>query len=97
MSFTLVFKPRAQSEIAEAFAWYEGQGRGLGRQFLDELERVEQLICFNPRLYPMVEAEVRRAGLRRFPYSVFYVVDDAQVQVLACFHQHREPQAMRPS
>lgn len=57
MSFALVFKPRAQAEIAEAYAWYEGQGRGLGRQFLDELERIERF----------------------------------------SFHQHRDPQPMRPS
>ena len=97
MSFTLVFKPSAQTEIAEAFTWYEAQNTGLGRNFLDELERVERVICFNPRLYPMAEGEIRRAGLRRFPYSVFYVVDDKQVQVLACFHQRREPRSMRPS
>jgi len=34
---------------------------------------------------------MRRANLNRFPYSLFYVIDGDAVNVLSCFHQHREP------
>ena len=91
MSFTLIFKPLAEAEVAEAFAWYSQPDIGMGVEFLDELERIERFIRFNPLLYPRVEADIRRASLRRFPYSLFYVIDDDQVQVLSCFHQHRDP------
>ena len=40
--------------------------------------------------YSCVEAEMRRANLNRFPYSLFYVIDGDTVNVLSCFHQHRE-------
>jgi len=91
MTFALVFKRLAEAEIAEAFAWYEQPGIGQGVTFLAELERVERFIRMNPRLYPRVEGEVHRANLRRFPYSLFYVVDGETVSVLSCFHQHRDP------
>jgi len=91
MSFTLVFKPLAEAEIAEAFAWYSQPEIGMGTEFLDELERIERFVRFNPLLYPRVEDEIRRAGLRRFPYSLFYVVDGETVSVLSCFHQSRDP------
>jgi plasmid stabilization system protein ParE len=42
-------------------------------------------------LYQRVEDEIRRAILRRFPYSLFYVIEQDQVIVLACMHQHRKP------
>ncbi len=48
-------------------------------------------LTFKPLLYTRIEADIRRAGLRRFPYSLFYVIDDDQVQVLSCFHQQRDP------
>lgn len=91
MSFGLVFKRLAEAEIAEVFAWYDQNGLDQGRAFLVELERVERFVRLNPLLYAKVEGDIRRANLRRFPYSLFYVVDDDTVTVLSCFHQHRDP------
>lgn len=95
MSFRLLFKPRARAEVAAAFAWYEQPRIQQGDAFLAELERVERFICLNPLLYPEVDPAIHRANLRRFPYSLFYVVDGEQISVLSCFHQHRDP-AERP-
>jgi plasmid stabilization system protein ParE len=93
MSFQLLFKPRAEAEIADAFAWYDQPTIRQGEVFLSELERVERFIRLNPLLYPEVEQAIRRANLRRFPYSLFYVVDGDVINVLSCFHQHRAPGA----
>jgi len=46
---------------------------------------IEQ-ISDNPRQCPAVFKNVRRALLRRFPYSLFFVVEDEAVIVIACFH-----------
>ena len=91
MSFGLVFKRLAETEIAEAFAWYDQNEIDQGSAFLVELERVERFVRLNPLLYPKVDGDVRRANLRRFPYSLFYVVDGDVIAVLSCFHQHRDP------
>ena len=91
MSAVLVFKQLAEAEIAEAFAWYAQPEIDKGRDFIADLERVERFIRMNPSLYPLVEGDIHRANLRRFPYSLFYVVDGETVSVLSCFHQHRDP------
>ena len=91
MSAVLVFKPLAEAEIAEAFAWYAQPEIDKGRDFIADLERVERFIRMNPLLYPRVEGDIHRANLRRFPYALFYVVDGETVSVLSCFHQHRDP------
>lgn len=91
MIASLVFKRLAAAEIAEAFAWYDQDHIGQGAAFLAELERVQRFIQLNPRLYPRVEGEIHRANLRRFPYSLFYVIDGETINVLSCFHQHRDP------
>jgi len=93
MSFSLVFKPRAEAEIAEAFAWYDQPTILQGEAFFAELERVERFIRLNPLLYPEVDPAIHRANLRRFPYSLFYVVDGEVISVLSCLHQHRDPVA----
>ena len=102
MPASVIYKAAARAEIAEAFGNYESQRQGLGVEFLDELARIEGHLRANPALYQQVDGnelggDVRRAVLRRFPYGLFYVVDDGrvgtQVNVLACFHLHRDPRS----
>ena len=45
----------------------------------------------NPRQFPVVFKNVRRALLHRFPYSLFFVVEDETVLGIACFHASRDP------
>jgi plasmid stabilization system protein ParE len=45
----------------------------------------------HPEAYALVRGEARRASLRRFPYSVIYVLDEATIVILACFHASRDP------
>ena len=39
----------------------------------------------------MIRYDVRRALVRRFPYSILYVADPKATVVLACFHGRRDP------
>jgi plasmid stabilization system protein ParE len=42
-------------------------------------------------LYQRVEGDVRRSVLRRFPYSLFFLVEQDEVVVLAFMHRHQQP------
>jgi hypothetical protein len=42
-------------------------------------------------LYQRVEGDLRRAVLRRFPYSLLFLIEQDQVVVLAFMHQHQRP------
>jgi plasmid stabilization system protein ParE len=35
--------------------------------------------------------QTRKAVLRKFPYSIFYLVEGDAIIVLACFHGKRNP------
>ncbi len=94
MAARVVFKAAAEAEIEQAFATYEAERRGLGLEFLDELARIEGHLQANPALYQRVDGEMRRAVLRRFPYGLFYIVDDGQVNVVGCLHLHRDPRSI---
>jgi toxin ParE1/3/4 len=45
----------------------------------------------NPRQFPTVSKNIRRALLHSFPYSLFFVVKDDALIVIACFHASRDP------
>lgn len=93
MPFVVIFKPLAQAEAAEAFAWYAQPHIKMGDVFLVELEHTSGFLSRNPYLYAKAEGDMRCAHLNRFSYSLFYVVDGETVNVLSCFHQYRDPKS----
>jgi plasmid stabilization system protein ParE len=91
MSLPLIVTPEAEEDLAEAKAWYERQRPGLGDEFLECVEEVlDRIPQFPEAGRPMLRG-VRRLLVRRFPYAVFYRVEDDQVAVLAVYHTRRDP------
>jgi len=81
----------AELDIFEAALRYEREQATLGVQFEADLDRVFSRLSENPLQFPLIEAEARRALLRRFPYDVFFTINDDTVLVLAVLHLHRHP------
>ena len=87
----VVVRPEAEAEIAEAYRWYESKVEGLGLEFLRALDASLSTIQRHPSAYAAVHKQMRRAVLRRFPYSVIYLSENDTIIVLACFHASRDP------
>ena len=95
MTSRLIVSTQAASDIAEAATWLQDISSNLPVRFGNELERVYASIVEHPQIYPVVYRNFRRALLRRFPYSVFYVFDSSVVLVVAVIHQSRDEQTWK--
>ena len=95
MTHTLSVLPEAQAELLEAFHWYEERSKGLGAEFFRTVQACMSSIERNPEMYPFVYHDIRRALLRKFPFGIFYVIDQQRIAVLACFHSKRDPDKWR--
>lgn len=91
MTHTIIVRRLAASDLADAHAWYDEQRAGLGREFLDEVEAALKRIAEGPLRFPCALGDVRRALVRRFPYSVYFRIRGDDVRILAVVHQHRDP------
>jgi len=91
VSHELIIRPEAEEEMRESFAWYEDRFSGLGSEFLLCIDAIFNAILRNPRQFPEVHRNVRRALSRRFPYEVFFILDDQRIIVLGVFHAKRNP------
>jgi len=91
MTYSLVVRPEAERDMSEAYQWYEEQRGGLGEDFLLCVEVALGSIQESPQRYPVVYEDVRRILVRRFPYGIFYCVQESTVSVLAVFHCSRHP------
>jgi plasmid stabilization system protein ParE len=82
----------AEADAAEAIRWYSRQNPELAARFLDALSFILGSIQNNPRLYPAVEGEMRRALFPKpFPYMILYRIEGDFVSVYAVLHQARDP------
>ena len=90
---SLRFRPEARFDIIEAQAWYEERAPGLGHEFSRAVDAAIAGILRFPRACPKVHGPVRKALLRRFPYSLLFLVEDDDIVVLACFHHRKDPRA----
>ena len=59
--------------------------------FEEEIDRAFRRIAERPESYQIVEAAVRRAPVRRFPFSAFYRILSEWIEVVAVVHQSRDP------
>lgn len=91
MPYSVRYKRAAAAEVEAAIGWYLRPEIDQAPSFIKELERTEAHLRTLPALYQQVEGEIRRAVLRRFPYSLFFVIERNEVIVLACMHQHQRP------
>ena len=89
-------RPEAQADIRGAARWYEDRESGLGLRFVREIRTSLQHINKNPLMFPIIEEDVRRALVHKFPYSVYFVHEPDAVVVIAVLHQHRRPDAWKP-
>ena len=91
----LLYTTRARDDLELAFAWYERQRRGLGYDFLDCVETAVKSIIENPEMYRVVYSAFRGCVIRRFPFSVFYTIEDTDIVVHSIFDNRQDP-AKRP-
>jgi len=91
MTFAVVFRRVAQTEFDQAALWYEEQRLGLGTEFVVEIDRSIRSAAEHPERYPIMHRDLRCVRVRRFPYSVFYRIEQRRVVVLALIHARRDP------
>jgi plasmid stabilization system protein ParE len=90
---TFSFHPEALKEYREAVLWYEQQKAGLGGEFATSVEAAILELLQKPTHYAPREKGIRRYALKRFPYHIRFVYDEARLHVViyAVMHVRRDP------
>jgi toxin ParE1/3/4 len=81
----------AENEMIEAAAYYEAQQADLGKRFLAAVQDAINSILINPRLYPVVDLDVRRCLTKVFPFGVLFRIEPDEIVVVAVMHLARHP------
>ena len=89
---TLEIQDQALAQADEARAYYDAQRWELGSEFLADFYDTARVIRRAPYAQ-ILYRQVRARLMRRFPYRLFYIVDDARqhITILAVRHTARSP------
>ncbi len=81
MSRSLIVRPRAERDLAEAGLWYETRQPGTALYFLRCVDAALALITRHPEAGPTQFGPFRRVLVARFPFAVFYTIEGEAVVV----------------
>jgi len=86
------FHPEAEEEFIGAIDYFEEVEIGLGYDFAVEVySSIERTMSF-PKAWPVLEGDIRRCLVRRFPYGVLYSEEKDGIFIVAVMHLHRDPE-----
>ena len=91
MNYRLRFLPEVAGDVVAGSRWYEEKSPGLGKDFARMVYARSDEISRSPLACEVVSGRYRRGLLRRFPYSIYYVVEDDSILVAGLFHSARRP------
>lgn len=91
----LIYHPDAEAELIEAAQFYERRVPTLGVQFLDAIDLAAKVIQADPERWRIIESEIRRYLMTRFPFAIYYRVCSDHLRILAIKHHGRHPDYWR--
>jgi toxin ParE1/3/4 len=87
------FLDAAEDDVAAAFEWYESKRAGLGAEFVQAVDAMLVLLLDFPESCEVFDRGTRRCLMGRFPFEIFYRLEDGLLVVVACMHAARDPRA----
>jgi toxin ParE1/3/4 len=88
---TIKFHSEAKREFFEAADYYEEQVVGLGDVFIDEVEKVLDVIEQQPASGTKITKTERRFLVSRFPYGIIYSGQEDQITIFAVMNLKCKP------
>lgn len=85
------FHTESIKEIENAVIFYKEKEKGLHIRFLDALEDAVRRISQRPEMYRIIEGEIRKCRIPRFPFGLIYKTAKNQIVIVAVMHIRRKP------
>ena len=95
MTREIIFRPEAEQDVREAYRWYSQISRSLGEEFVDAVDDAALRAAETPLAFANYHRSLRRVLLKRFPYGLFFMVNEPRIIVVGVLHQARHPRVAK--
>lgn len=94
MSYTIVFTPEANSDLTDILGWYSVESSPeTKKRFIGDMSKTMKILEKSPKSYSLRFKNARCAVLKKYPYNIYYWIDDfdSTVNIFSILHQKRNP------
>ena len=97
MNYTVKILSIAKKDLEVAKKWYNDQKVGLGEEFKTEINEEIERIGKSPEQYQIKYKDLRQAVIRRFPYVIYYLLEEEKNRVIifGVLHTSRKQKIMQ--
>ena len=97
MEYSIRLLPLVRQDLQAAKKWYNSQRSDLGDEFKFEVNKEIDYIGEFPEHYQRKYKELRQSLVNRFPYAIFYLLEEEkkQVVIFGVLHTSRDPDTIR--
>lgn len=97
MSYKIKLLPIVHTDLRKAKKWYHEKSETLAQEFKAEVNKEIDCIGEYPEHYQRKYKELRQSLVTRFPYAIFYLVEEEQkrIVVFGVLHTSRNPEIVR--
>jgi plasmid stabilization system protein ParE len=85
------FLKPAEAELDETVTYFDEQRPGLGDRFEQDVLATLNFVLEHPFSGKAISRRVRKFPLRTFHYNLVYVIEEAEVIIVAVAHHRRRP------
>ena len=97
MSYKVKLLPIVHTDLRKAKKWYSEEREELGEEFKAEVNKEIDYIGEYPEHYQRKYKELRQSLVTRFPYAIFYLVEESKkrIVIFGILHTRRNPEIAR--
>ena len=96
-TYTVFLTLLAEQERNDIVEWYAQNNLMVARRWFDEFDQLLERLANNPFLYSEHLLFIRKARMNKFPYHVFYAIDESnfRIEIIGIQHTSRDTDIIR--
>ena len=93
LNYSVLLSVRAEKDLETSFTWYEGQQKGLGSRFIEEVMHRIRKIEQNHELFSIKYKSYGETSVARFPFIILYRINKRKniIRIVSVFHAAQNP------
>lgn len=95
MTFRYILSPFAEEDLDAIHEWYQQCDENVFKRFDKAISEKLTSILSNPHQNPIIHRDIRRAVMKKFPYSIFYQIIEDRIIILSVLHHKRNPRVWK--
>ncbi len=93
--YSVVFSDDAENDFQESYEYYNDDNSNVADLFFRQINASLDLIKSNPFLFLILQNNIRKFTVKKFPFLIYFQVEDDVIKVIAIFHTSRSPEVWK--